>query len=227
MKMLQRVLLGGVAAALLLGSLASTAQAGGISVLSDSGNLNTFTLDNLGGGDFTLSITAPDTLTSINGAGVSIPATFDPVLAFTASVSGSVVTVTPTSPIPYTKTFGSGTAIASLTYDLTIGQIGTGINQNGLLLGGTILTVAPNALPGYDFSTLVGGTHNFALTGQHYTGGAASIADVFAIAGSSVTGSGGFSESSAIPEPTSLAMLGIGLSGLFTFRRFFKRTHNA
>lgn len=33
-----------------------------------------------------------------------------------------------------------------------------------------------------------------------------------------------FSTSTVVPEPTSLGLLGIGLSGLFTLRRFFKRT---
>lgn len=33
-----------------------------------------------------------------------------------------------------------------------------------------------------------------------------------------------FSTSVAVPEPNSLGLLGIGLSGLFTLRRFFKRT---
>ena len=34
----------------------------------------------------------------------------------------------------------------------------------------------------------------------------------------------GYSSTTVIPEPTSMALLGIGLSGLFTLRRLFKRT---
>jgi len=50
--------------------------------------------------------------------------------------------------------------------------------------------------------------------------------DIEAIGGSTGASLSSVSQvfSTAVPEPTSLGLLGIGLSGLFTLRRFFKRT---
>ncbi len=41
--------------------------------------------------------------------------------------------------------------------------------------------------------------------------------------GGTVTGTGGFSEAASVPEPTSMALLGIGMTAVFAFRRYFKR----
>ncbi len=42
--------------------------------------------------------------------------------------------------------------------------------------------------------------------------------------GGTITGTGAFTEvGNVVPEPSSIALLGIGLSGVLAFRRYFKR----
>jgi hypothetical protein len=218
MKMIHKFLLAGAATMLLLGSSAQAATL----VTSDSGSVGVFTLSHGAGDSFTLTITGPSSLNFINTTSVSEAAVFTATESFTATVSGTDVTITSGT---FTKTFGTSPNDAVLSYGLSSGQIGTGQNKNGLILAGLISAVAPNSLPGWDFTGVVGGTNTFSLAGSSYTGGAASIADVFAISGSSVTGTGSFSEIAATaPEPASMALLGIGFSGLFVVRRFLKRT---
>jgi hypothetical protein len=45
---------------------------------------------------------------------------------------------------------------------------------------------------------------------------------LFSKVGATATGNGAFSQQS-IPEPASMALLGIGVSGLVAFRRFFRK----
>jgi len=228
---------------------ASQAKAVTIIVHSDSGSLSTFTAVNAGtvgvgvGAvttlDITLTTPAKETLATVNGSTTGNPINPLPMLAsFTTTEivkltnlgSFAGTTVYSTTSIDYVKTFGPGTGVgvAQLTYNLSNG----GSAFDGTLnLAGFVTKLVTNKLSGYDFglfSISPTGANNLTLTGEQYTGGVTTVAGVIATTGASVTGSGAYSEStSAVPEPTSMALLGIGMAGFFTYRRLFKRVATA
>ncbi len=221
----------GLAAAVILatGSLGS-AHAATITVRSDAGWLGTFTLTN-NGGNFSLNFTNLDvqSLNLINGSVVNIPAAFSNPIDFTATPNTGPRDFLVTSG-DETKSFTADDSTASLTFILDHGQAGDENNSDGLILTGSIIDAPSSSLTmggnTYDFSKMVDGVITFALTGTDYTGGAGSMFDVMTISGTSVTGTAVFSQA-AIPEPSSMALLGIGLGGLLAFRRRFAKRPTA
>jgi hypothetical protein len=206
--------------------LCPVAQAAGIPVNGDAGSLGMFQLTNTGisGGVSTLVLSLPtpgaEMITSINASPMIVPAAFQaPITLEVTSLGGGAYSIA-LSPATYTKTFGSGTATAELTYNLTAGQVVTVGNFSFFNLAGLVTSVVADALPGFTFAPFANG---LGLEGITLVAEGGSFAQVISTVGASMTGSGSFSEV-AIPEPVSVALLGIGLSGLLTLRRFFRRT---
>jgi len=68
----------------------------------------------------------------------------------------------------------------------------------------------------YNFTDMVGGKVVLNVSGADFT-------TIFGHTGATATGVS-FVLQESVPEPASMALLGIGLTGLFTLRRLFKRT---
>jgi hypothetical protein len=208
---------------------ATNAMAGTVAVSSDAGTFD-FTLTSTGTG----SITITDTfalLTSINGA---LPAG-GPVAATLPNVTATMALLVSAPPLTSysvsgssSKTYGDGTGSnATLGYSLTsavainpsflnvYGQV-TGVSSTLLETTGTSPTI-------YDFSGYKGGA---SLT-ETYTSVGANFASVIAHGGT-ISGTGAFTEViSSVPEPSSMALFGIGMTAVIAFRRFFKRSASA
>lgn len=230
--MKRRSFLFAAAAVAVMTVFGSAAQAANIVVNDESGTLGTFELTNIGivGSTTTLQLdlTSPalQATNAINGVATVIPAAFSsPILLDVTPVGGGAYTVTSAE---FLKTFGDVEgAQAQLSFNITTAVTPL---DNFLNLQGLVTAVVQNALAfggdTYDFSRFTTGlgVNNITLTGTAFVGGVTSFAGVIDTVGASVTGNGSFSQVSVIPEPSSMALLGIGLSGLFTFRRLRKRT---
>jgi hypothetical protein len=213
-------------------SLASSAAHAGTVVLTDSGSIGGFTITNEGvaGSVTSLRITglpaAQSEVDTVNGVNITpersvIPTPVTLTVTLTAPDTYSIGLTPPT----YTQTIG-GTAgsQAELNFNLTTGETST-LLPKFFNMSGLITQVLANANPNYDFTPFThGGTQNVTLTATSFTGaGVSSFDSFFATPGATATGNGSFSQAAAVPEPASLVLLAIGMSGLVAFGRTFRK----
>jgi len=236
----------GLAAATLVAALAAPTRADTIGVLTDNGDVGNFLIRNLSTAAqpnlFELSFTAPtlERLTAVNGATVVTSASFSSPIIFTVTGSNSSGHITISQAVAATKTFfsnpltGQPNPMATLNFTLNAGEIGSGPGgTNELSLSGIITSIPSKYVDisgnTYDFSNM--STINFALTtttyydpnGNMLPPGAGSTFYLGTTPGASATGSIGFSQASAVPEPASLAIVSVSLVGLLAYRRYGKR----
>jgi PEP-CTERM motif-containing protein len=198
-------------------------------VTEDAGTFN-FVLTADGHGHFSIDYTNAE-LTTINNAAIAtgsiaalLPAVANHTVTSTVT-TGVLTSYTLTQPAPSDKFFGVGAGAidtAHLQYELTSGVAidPSFLNLRGTIVGvpATLLETTATSPTVYDFSPYLAGGE---IT-RTYTDVGANFAAVIANGGT-IIGTGAFSDQ-ALPEPSSFALLGIGITAFLAYRRFSKRT---
>jgi len=203
--------------ALFLGLAAVSALA--LSTPSHAGSIPVPVHEDAGGGGIDVFGTATgatanttayrDEITAIN----FVPQTIPLFLSLSFTDVGGVITG---GGFKVIGTGGTATE-AIISFSITSGDV----VGSSLILDGKITAIGTNNLPGFDFTPLLLGAN--AIDINH---AGIDFANIVGHAGHSAIGSGlGLSQfSPSVPEPASMALLGIGMTGFLAFRRLFKRT---
>jgi hypothetical protein len=200
-------------AAVLALAFSVPAYASSVPVTSDSGGGSVNVTGTSGGATVaTISTASDNIINTVNGTVVQFPTSS----SFTITGSGSTITG------------GSGsTDIGSAVINFTIlSTPGTYfVGNSHLNFDGTITSVTGTPVyMGYNFANLVGGGLSYSIDkfGVNFAGvlGNSSAAEV-------KNAGFGIQQQATIPEPASMALLGIGMTGLFALRRLFKRRAGA
>jgi hypothetical protein len=214
----------------------SAAQAGEV-VVTDSGSIGSFDMTNMGisGGTATILITRqPNPQSQINAVnGVSVapdPPTVNGPVTLLVKETGELIYSLVLVPSTYTTTVGATPGSqAEMAFNVSKGAT-TALVPDVFNMPGTITALLANADPTYDFSKFANGlgSINITLTATTFTGGGhSSFSGLLSTVGATATGNGSFSSlaslGSAVDEPTSIALLGIGVGGFLDFRRIVRK----
>jgi hypothetical protein len=144
-------------------------------------------------------------------------------LALAAGVLASLAFATPTQAgsLVYTSSFTLTGAAATEIALIASAPITSITGVNGTVLPVTTTYSAGNTIVSFTFAAHTSGTLNFTID---IPGGGVVTSYIAAYQGGNTPTISSFNFAvNPVPEPTSMALLGIGMASFFTYRRLFKK----